>query len=200
MRFDSDQEELEHCLRRVLALVGENPDRPGLQETPARAAKAWRAWTSGYGVDVPGLFKVFDDDTSTYDQMILVDNIEFTSHCEHHMAAITGVAHVAYIPNDKGHVVGLSKLARVVDAYARRLQVQERMTAQIADAVFENMQPRGVGVLVRARHGCMCGRGVMQRATQTTTSALKGCFKNEPETRAEFLKLVDMAERRPTCF
>lgn len=189
---------LENCFYNLLLEIGEDVHRPGLQETPARAAKAWREWTRGYGVDIEGLFKSFEDGSEGYGGMVLVDNIEFVSHCEHHLAPIMGVAHVAYIPN--GKVVGLSKLARVTDAFASRLQVQERMTTQIADAVQEHLEPLGVGVVIRAKHGCMCGRGVHQRSTQTTTSALRGAFLEDPSVKAEFLQLVAMAEARPTCF
>ena len=197
-RFEDDRDEFEHSVRRQLAILGENPDRPGLLETPKRAYKAWREWTRGYGVDIAALFKAFDDGAEGYDGIVLVDNIEFVSHCEHHLAPIMGVAHVAYIPN--GKVVGLSKLARVTDAFASRFQVQERMTTQIADAVQEHLEPLGCGVIVRAKHGCMCGRGVHQRSTQTTTSALRGCFLEDPSVKAEFLQLVAMAEGRLSCF
>lgn len=196
--YDNDQEEFEATVRKQLRILGENPDRQGLLETPARAYKAWREWTRGYGVDIASLFKAFEDGSQGYNGMVLVDNIEFVSHCEHHLAPIMGVAHVAYIP--QGRVIGLSKLARVTDAFASRLQVQERMTTQIADAVHEHLKPLGCGVLVRAKHGCMCGRGVHQRSTQTTTSALRGVFLDDPSVKAEFLHLVSMAEGRLSCF
>lgn len=198
MAYDNDREEFEDTVRRQLRILGEDPTREGLQETPKRAYKAWREWTRGYGVDIASLFKAFDDGAEGYTGMVLVDNIEFVSHCEHHLAPIMGVAHIAYIPN--GRVVGLSKMARVTDAFASRFQVQERMTAQIADAVQTHLDPLGCGVVVRAKHGCMCGRGVHQRSTQTTTSALRGAFLSDPSVKAEFLQLVDMAERRPACF
>ena len=198
MPYDNDQEEFEATVKKQLRILGENPDRPGLLETPTRAYKAWREWTRGYGVDIKSLFKTFDDGAKGYSGMVLVDNIEFVSHCEHHLAPIMGVVHIAYIPRER--VIGLSKMARVTDAFASRFQVQERMTTQIADAVHDNLKPLGCGVLVRAKHGCMCGRGVHQRSTQTTTSALRGVFLEDPSVKAEFLQLVDMAERRPACF
>lgn len=174
---------------RLLQLVGENADREGLLETPARVVKAWRHWCSGYGKDPAKLLKVFEDGGETYDQMVLVKDIPIYSHCEHHLAAIIGTASIAYIPN--GKIVGLSKLSRLADMFARRLQVQERLTDQIADALFENLQPKGVGVLIKARHLCMESRGICQQGHHTVTTALRGVIKDEPETRAEFLRLCD---------
>lgn len=174
---------------RLLQLVGEDADREGLQETPARVVKAWRHWCSGYGKDPAKLLKVFEDGGETYDQMVLVKDIPIYSHCEHHLAAIIGTASIAYIPN--GKIVGLSKLSRLADMFARRLQVQERLTDQIADALFENLQPKGVGVLIKARHLCMESRGICQQGHHTVTTALRGVIKDEPETRAEFLRLCD---------
>ena len=174
---------------RLLQLVGEDAAREGLQETPARVVKAWRHWCSGYGKDPAKLLKVFEDGGETYDQMVLVKDIPIYSHCEHHLAAIIGTASIAYIPN--GKIVGLSKLSRLADMFARRLQVQERLTDQIADALFENLQPKGVGVLIKARHLCMESRGICQQGHHTVTTALRGVIKDEPETRAEFLRLCD---------
>lgn len=159
--------------------------REGLAETPERAAKAWRFWTSGYAVDIPGMLKTFDDGAEGYDEMIVVKNIPLYSHCEHHMAAIFGNATVAYIP--QGRIVGLSKINRVVDAFARRLQVQERLTAQVADAIWDNLKPLGVGVFVKARHMCMESRGVCQQGHHTETTALRGVFKDDAKARAEFI-------------
>jgi len=176
-------------ITRLLQLVGEDPSREGLQETPARVVKAWRHWCSGYGKDPAKLLKVFEDGGETYDQMVLVKDIPIYSHCEHHLAAIIGTASIAYIPN--GKIVGLSKLSRLADMFARRLQVQERLTDQIADALFENLQPKGVGVLIKARHLCMESRGICQQGHHTVTTALRGVIKDEPETRAEFLRLCD---------
>jgi GTP cyclohydrolase I len=162
--------------------------REGLVETPARVVKAWREWTAGYGVDVPALLKVFEDGAEGADQMVIVHNIPFYSKCEHHLADIIGHATVAYIPN--GKIVGLSKLPRVVEAFARRLQVQERLTNQIADAIADNLGALGVGVIITARHMCMESRGINRPGTSTTTSALRGCIKNDPTCRSEFMQLA----------
>lgn len=161
--------------------------RPGLIETPKRVAKAMSHWFGGYSVDVPSLFKVFEDGAEGADQMVAVCHIPFYSKCEHHMADIFGHATVAYIP--RGRIVGLSKLNRVVDAYARRLQVQERLTNNIADAIQTHLDPIGVGVYITARHMCMESRGVCQHGHHTVTTALRGAIKDEPQTRAEFLAL-----------
>lgn len=179
----------ESIIRDLLVMIGENPDREGLKETPARVVKAWREWCSGYDQNPGELLKTFADGAESCDEMVLVDNIEFYSHCEHHMAPFFGVAHVAYIP--KNRVVGLSKLARVVDVFAKRLQVQERMTNQIADALEEHLSPIGVGVVVEAKHMCMCSRGVNKQGSSTTTSAVRGAIKEKPEARAEFLTLIN---------
>lgn len=165
--------------------------RPGLQETPIRVAKAFSHWFGGYAVDVPGLFKVFEDGAEGADQMVAVVRIPFYSKCEHHMADIFGHATVAYIPS--GRIVGLSKLNRVVDAFARRLQVQERLTNNIADAIQQHLEPVGVGVYITARHMCMESRGVCQHGHHTVTTALRGAIKDEPQTRAEFLALCHKA-------
>lgn len=159
--------------------------REGLKETPVRAAKAWAFWTSGYAMDVPGLLKTFEDGAEDADEMIVVKNIPLYSKCEHHMADIFGTATVAYIPN--GKIVGLSKISRVVDAYARRLQVQERLTSQIAEAIWTHLAPLGVGVHIKARHLCMESRGICQQGHHTETTALRGVFKTDPAARAEFI-------------
>lgn len=165
--------------------------RPGLHETPIRVAKAFEHWFGGYAVDIPGLFKVFEDGAEGADQMVAVVRIPFYSKCEHHMADIFGHATVAYIPS--GRIVGLSKLNRVVEAFARRLQVQERLTNNIADAIQEHLEPVGVGVYITARHMCMESRGVCQHGHHTVTTALRGAIKDEPQTRAEFLALCHKA-------
>lgn len=167
---------------------GDDPNREGLHDTPARVVKAWEHWTSGYSVDIGSLFRVFEDGGERYDQMVIVKDIPFYSKCEHHLADFFGTVTCAYIPN--GKVVGLSKLSRVVDAYARRLQVQERLTDQIADAINMYLQPQGVGVLVRARHMCMESRGVCQQGHHTITTAVRGAIRDEPQTRSEFLRLA----------
>jgi len=174
---------------RLLQLVGEDPEREGLAETPARVVKAWRHWCSGYGKNAKDILKVFEDGAERYDQMVLVKDIPIYSHCEHHLAAIIGTASIAYIPN--GKIVGLSKLSRLADMFARRLQVQERLTDQIADALVEHLQPVGVGVLVKARHLCMESRGVCQQGHHTVTTALRGAIKNDEQARSEFLRLAN---------
>ncbi len=173
---------------RLLEFVGEDVTRGGLKETPARVLKAWQKWTEGYDQEPADIFKVFEDGAEGYDQMISVVDIPFYSHCEHHMALFFGTVTVSYIPD--GRIVGLSKLSRLVNVFARRLQVQERLTANIADAVMEHLKPLGVGVVVKARHMCMESRGVCQQGHHTVTSALHGVIKDEPETRAEFTALA----------
>lgn len=174
---------------RLLVEIGEDPTRPGLQETPLRAAKAWGDWTAGYSVDPASLLKTFDDGAELCgDEMVIVRDIEFYSHCEHHLAPFFGRAHVGYIPD--GKVVGLSKIARVVDAYAKRLQVQERLTNQIAECIDGTLAPKGVGVMMQATHFCMCSRGVGKQSSTTITSALRGAMRTIPAARAEFMSLV----------
>jgi GTP cyclohydrolase IA len=173
---------------RLLQYIGEDTTREGLRDTPARVAKAWKHWAGGYTVDIPALFTSFEDGGETYNQMILVKNIPFYSHCEHHLAPFFGTATVAYIPNKR--IVGLSKINRVVDAFARRLQVQERLTDQIAQALMGNLSPFGVGVQIEARHMCMESRGVCQQGSSTITTSLAGCFYDDASCRGEFLNAV----------
>lgn len=161
--------------------------REGLVETPARAAKAWKHWMAGYAIEPATLLKVFEDGAKEVDEMVVVCDIPVYSTCEHHMAPIFGRACVGYVPN--GRVVGLSKIHRVVDAFARRLQVQERLTVEIAKCLMDNLKPRGVGVILRCRHMCIESRGVSQQGTVTSTSSLLGVFK-EGVPRAEFLQLA----------
>lgn len=169
----------------ILYWLGEDPHRAGLQETPERVLKALYELTTGYAANVPQLFKTFPD---TSDEMVVVTGIRVVSLCEHHLLPFTGSAVVGYVPD--GQVVGLSKLARVVDAFARRLQVQERLTAQVADAIVEHLAPLGVGVVMKCRHSCMGIRGVNQDNAVMTTSALRGVMLEKPEARAEFLALA----------
>lgn len=178
----------ESVIRDLLTIVGEDSDRGGLKETPARVIKAWRHWCQGYNQAPADVLKTFEDGAEECDEMVVVKDIELYSHCEHHMAPFFGVAHVAYIPN--GRIVGLSKIARVVDIFAHRLQVQERLTNEVANSIHEVLQPLGVGVVVEAKHFCMCSRGVNKQGSTTVTSALRGVFKDKPEVRAEFLNLV----------
>lgn len=182
------QEEERRLVRQLLTRAGDDPEREGLIDTPERVIKAYNTWFSGYGKDPADVLKVFEDGAEGVDEMVVQTDIPVYSHCEHHMAAIFGVAHVAYIPN--GRVVGLSKIKRVVDIFARRLQVQERLTNQIAEALNANLKPIGVGVILECRHMCMESRGINARGIITTTSALRGAIKEEYETRGEFLNLV----------
>lgn len=180
---------INEIIRMLLAHVeGIQSDREGLEDTPMRVARAWASWTSGYDVNIAELLKTFEDGAQNYNEMVVVKNIPLYSKCEHHLADIFGTATVAYIPN--GRVVGLSKLSRLVDAFARRLQVQERMTAQIADALMEHLQPKGAAVVIRARHMCMESRGICQQGHHTVTSALRGVLL-DGAPRAEFLNLAN---------
>jgi GTP cyclohydrolase IA len=173
---------------QVLQLLGEDPDREGLARTPQRVAKAYQFMTHGYGLDPHLILKsaLFNEGHS---EMIIVRDIEIYSLCEHHMLPFYGRAHVAYIPN--GHIVGLSKIARVVDVFARRLQVQERMTVQIRDVINDVLQPQGVAVVIEAHHLCMMMRGAEKQNSITTTSAMSGVFLDNIHTRAEFLRLIE---------
>lgn len=175
------------AVRSLLAALGEDPERDGLVDTPGRVERAWRELLSGREADV-GAILSRDFDADGYDQMIALAPIEFVSVCEHHMMPFSGAAAVAYIPRKR--VVGLSKLARLVDAFARRLQIQERMTQQIADALEEHLHPIGCAVLLRASHTCMSYRGVRKRGGQMTTSVTTGLMRVDPKARAEFLSLV----------
>jgi GTP cyclohydrolase I len=173
----------------ILALIGglgETPEREGLRETPSRAARAWQEWTKGYDVDPAAVLKTFVDGAAGADEMVIVSKIPFYSHCEHHLAPFFGEVDVGYLPN--GHIVGLSKIPRIVQAFSQRLQVQERLTTDIAEALHSALEPRGVGVVVRARHLCMESRGIRTVGSHTTTSKLFGLFL-EPQVRQEFLAL-----------
>lgn len=185
---ETSERGIEDHIVRLLQFVGDDPSRGGLLETPHRVAKAWQHWCSGYGKDPAKVLKVFEDGAEGCDEMVVVRDIPFYSKCEHHLADIFGTATIAYVPD--GKIVGLSKLNRVLDLYARRLQVQERLTAQVADALMEHLAPKGAGVVIKARHMCMESRGVCQQGHHTVTSALRGVFKDQPETRAEFLALT----------
>jgi GTP cyclohydrolase I len=183
-------DQLANHIAGMMLNLGQNPRaREGTKETPERAAKAWREWLSGYHITPEEVLKCFEDGAEKYDEMVVVKEIPFYSHCEHHLASIFGTAAVAYIPDKR--VIGLSKLPRIVDIFARRLQVQERMTVQIADAVDTCLKPLGVGVIIHARHMCMESRGINRPGTVTTTSALRGAIKDSPQVRAEFLRLAE---------
>ncbi len=175
-------------VKALLSHIGDDPEREGLRETPKRVVKAMREHFAGYHQDPrTHLSKTFED-VEGYDELVLVSDIELHSHCEHHMVPFVGVAHVAYIPN--GRVVGLSKLARLVDGYAHRLQVQEKLTSQIANAIQEVLQPQGVAVILQCRHFCMCYRGVRKPGATTTTSKLHGAFMHEAACRLELFTLL----------
>jgi len=176
--------------KKFLEEVGENSEREGLIETPERMAKAWRFWTSGYSQDPDSVFKEFGDGGEDYDEMIVLEPIPFYSHCEHHMAAIFGDVYIAYIPNKK--IAGLSKFARLVDIFSRRLQVQERMTTQIADSIQKNLNPIGVAVFIKGTHFCIESRGVQKPGMKAKTSAMRGAFRDKPEARAEFFSSIQI--------
>lgn len=182
------REQAEAAVRTLLSWAGDDPDREGLLDTPKRVAKAYSDWFSGYGTDPDEYLARTFEEVAGYDELIVLRDIRFESHCEHHMAPIIGRVHVGYLPD--GKVVGISKLARVVDAYARRLQVQEKMTAQIADCIQRVLHPRGVGVVIEASHGCMTTRGVHKRGVSMVTSKMLGGFRDDARTRSEFLQFV----------
>lgn len=188
MSFQSSGDHLKNATTMLLHCLDPDYGREGTGETPARMAKAWEFWTKGYHEDPAKILKVFEDGGERYDQMVCVRDIPIYSKCEHHLADIFGTATIAYIPN--GRIVGLSKLSRLADCYARRLQVQERMTQQIADALEEHLKPIGVGVVIKARHMCMESRGICQQGHHTVTTALHGAIKSESATRAEFLRMA----------
>jgi GTP cyclohydrolase IA len=181
--------EAEDAVRTLLRWAGDNPARDGLIETPSRVAKAFEDYFRGYHDDPEAILQKTFEETAGYDEMIVLRKIRFESHCEHHLAPIVGHAWVAYIPN--GRVVGISKLARVVDSFAKRLQIQEKMTAQIANVINEVLQPQGVGVVIKAEHHCMTTRGVMKPGTDLVTSRMLGIFRDNPITRQEFLAMID---------
>ena len=178
----------EHDWQRLLAHLGEDPSRQGLVETPKRVEKAWRHWTSGYQQNPADILKVFDDGAERYSELIMVRNIPVYSHCEHHLAPFFGTATIGYIPD--GKIVGLSKLTRLVDCFARRLQVQERLTSQIAEALMTHVQPLSVGVVIRCRHMCMESRGIQATGEETVTSALLGEIQSNLGLRGEFFALA----------
>ena len=182
------RDEAERAVRTLLQWAGDDPAREGLRDTPARVARAFEEWFSGYNEDpVEYLQRTFEE-VEGYDEMVILRDIRFESHCEHHMAPIIGRAHVAYLPSNR--VVGISKLARVVETYARRFQVQEKMTAQIAHSIQDVLQPRGCAVVVEAQHQCMTTRGVHKPGVAMVTSTMLGAFRRDPMTRREFLSVI----------
>lgn len=182
-----DTKSLEVDVKNILIKIGEDPEREGLVDTPKRVAKAYEFMTRGYTQDVKKVINnaIFTDDTS---EMVIIRDIEFYSLCEHHMLPFFGKCHIGYIPN--GKVFGVSKLARIVDMFARRLQLQERLTREIAETLWDSIAPEGVGVVMEAQHLCMLMRGVQKQNSKMVTSSMLGSFRNEPETRAEFLRLI----------
>jgi len=177
--------EAEEAVRTLIRWAGDDPGREGLRDTPARVVRAYEEWFSGYRDDPSALLQRTFEEVGGYDEIVVLRDIAFHSHCEHHMAPIIGKAHVGYLPKDR--VVGISKLARLVNAFAQRLQVQERLTAEIADTLDAVLQPYGVGVVIQAAHGCMTTRGVNKHGATMVTSRMLGAFRNNPATRHEFL-------------
>ncbi|MEO6172292.1 MAG: GTP cyclohydrolase I FolE [Arenimonas sp.] len=188
------REQAEDAIRILLRWAGENPNREGLLDTPRRVADAYGDWFSGYKEDPHEFLTRTFEEVAGYDEMIILRDITFESHCEHHMAPIIGRAHVGYLP--RGKVVGISKLARVVETYARRFQVQEKMTSQIARCIEEVLNPLGVGVIVDASHQCMTTRGIHKTGVSMVTSKMLGSFREDPSTRAEFMQCVGMNSKR----
>lgn len=185
----NDKEAREY-VRKLLAYIGDDPDREGLKDTPRRVLGALREHFRGYDENPASHLERTFSEVEGYDELVLVSDIEIYSHCEHHVVPFVGKAHVAYIPN--GKVVGLSKIARLVDSYAKRLQVQEKLTAQIANTINETLSPQGVAVILQCQHFCMCYRGVRKPGSWTTTSRLAGCFLKDEAARMELLTLIGM--------
>jgi GTP cyclohydrolase IA len=188
------REQAEEAVKILLRWAGDDPRREGLIDTPKRVVKAYGDWFSGYAVDPREYMRRTFEEVEGYDEMVVLRDIAFESHCEHHMAPIIGRAHVGYLPSNK--VVGISKLARVVDGYARRFQVQEKLTAQIAACIDEVLKPRGVGVVIDSEHQCMTTRGVHKRGVSMVTSRMVGIFRSDARTRAEFLQFIDIRGSR----
>jgi GTP cyclohydrolase I len=182
------RDEAEAAVETLLRWAGDDPAREGLRETPARVARAFEDWFSGYNEDPEDYMKRTFEEVDGYDEMIVLRDIRFESHCEHHLAPIIGKAHVGYLPTNR--VVGISKLARVVEAYARRLQVQEKMNAQIANCIQKVLEPKGVAVVIEAQHQCMTTRGVHKPGVTMVTSTMLGAFRKDPLTRREFLTII----------
>ena len=185
------RKQAEEAIRTLLLWAGDDPRREGLVDTPKRVANAYEDWFKGYKQDPVAYLKRTFEEVEGYDEMIVLRDIEFESHCEHHMAPIIGKCHVGYLPRNK--VVGISKLARVVEAFARRLQVQEKMTAQIANCIQDILNPKGVGVVIEAAHQCMTTRGIHKTDVSMVTSQMLGGFRTDARTRAEFLRMLDRA-------
>ena len=185
------REEAEKAVRTLISWTGDNPDREGLIETPKRVVKAYEEFFEGYNMDPEEVLTKTFEEVQGYDDAVIVRNIRVESHCEHHIVPILGVAHVGYIPNNR--VVGISKLARVIEIFGKRLQTQETMTAQIADTIQKVLQPKGVAVVVDASHQCMTTRGIHKTESSTITSRMLGAFRDNPETRSEFMNLINLS-------
>jgi len=182
------REEAEQAVRTLIRWAGDDPDREGLRSTPSRVVRAYEEWFEGYKTDPEEFLKRTFKETDGYDEMVVLRDIRFESFCEHHMAPIIGVAHIAYLPEHR--VIGISKLARLVEAYAKRLQIQEKMTAQIANCLNEALEPKGVAVVLEATHQCMTTRGVHKSGVSMVTSRMLGAFRDNPTTRREFLSMI----------
>ena len=193
-RNNVSRHDAEDAVRTLLRWAGEDPAREGLIETPKRVVEAYTDWFSGYAIDPREYLGRTFEEMAGYDELVVLRDIEFESHCEHHMAPIIGRAHVGYLPTSK--VVGISKLARVVDVFARRFQVQEKMTAEIARCINDVLQPRGVGVVIEGVHECMTTRGVHKRGVSMITSKMLGTFRSDARTRNEFLTFIDIRDRK----
>ena len=192
------REEAEKAVHTLLRWAGDDPSREGLNDTPARVAKAFEDWFSGYGQDPEAYLARTFEEIEGYDDMVILKDIRFESHCEHHLAPIIGRAHVGYLPTNR--VVGISKLARVVEAYARRLQVQEKMNAQIANTIEKVLHPKGVAVVIEAGHQCMTTRGVHKTGVTMVTSTMLGAFRDNSDTRREFLNIIgNPASKQDRC-
>ena len=187
------REEAQKAVRTLIEWAGDNPDREGLVETPKRVVKAYEEFFAGYDDDPEEILRKTFEEVEGYDEMVLVKNIRLESHCEHHIVPILGKAHTAYIPNNR--VVGISKLARIVDAFGKRLQTQETMTAQIANTIEKVLEPKGVAVVVDAAHQCMTTRGIHKPESSTVTSCMRGIFKENPRTRNEFLTFIKLPQK-----
>lgn len=182
------REEAEAAVRTLLRWAGDDPGREGLKDTPTRVVNAYGEWFAGYGVDPAEVLSRTFEEVDGYDEMVVLRNVRFESHCEHHLAAIVGRVHIAYLPDRR--VVGISKLARLVDSFAKRLQIQEKLTAQIADTLNDVLQPKGVGVVIEATHGCMTTRGIHKSGLTMVTSQMIGAFREHGDTRREFLAVI----------
>jgi GTP cyclohydrolase I len=187
------QKQAEAAIKTILQWIGDDPEREGLLDTPARVVKSYKEFFAGYLVDPEEILKRTFEETEGYDEMIILKDIRVESHCEHHMLPIIGKAHIAYLPNSR--VVGISKLARIVDAYGKRLQIQEKLTVQIANAINNVLQPKGVGVVIEAAHQCMSTRGIHKTGVTMKTSHMIGAFRNDERTRQEFLNLINSTSR-----